>query len=129
MRVLMIGAGIIGSIYGWALAQSRHRVVHLVRPGKAAALRDGLAVDIFDRRKGHPRKFQGLYNLDAVETLLPADAFDLVIVPVKHYALVRTLEDIVPRVGGAEFLLDAELAGYSRHRPRSSAPAVRIRRR
>jgi ketopantoate reductase len=43
--------------------------------------------------------------LDAVETLLPADTFELVIVPVKHYALAQTLKEIVPRAGTAEFLL------------------------
>jgi 2-dehydropantoate 2-reductase len=61
MRVLVIGAGIVGSIYGWALAQSGHRVVHLVRSGKASALRGGLTLDMFDRRKGHKRNFRGLY--------------------------------------------------------------------
>ena len=39
MRVLVVGAGIIGSIYGWALAESGHRVVHLVRAGRAVSLR------------------------------------------------------------------------------------------
>jgi 2-dehydropantoate 2-reductase len=105
MRVLVIGAGIIGSIYGWALAESGNRVVHLVRPGRAAALRDGLPLDMFDRRKGHKRKFHGLYRVDAVETISPTDAFELIVVPVKHYALVETLQEIVPRAGPAEFLL------------------------
>ena len=105
MQVLVIGAGIIGSIYGWALAEGRHHVVHLVRSGRAAAFRDGLPLDVFDRRKGHKRNFRGLYRLHAVETVSPRDTFELVIVPVKHYALVQTLKEVVPRVGDAEFLL------------------------
>jgi ketopantoate reductase len=40
IRVLVIGAGIIGSIYGWALAKSGHQFVHLMRSGQAAALSD-----------------------------------------------------------------------------------------
>jgi pyruvate/2-oxoglutarate dehydrogenase complex dihydrolipoamide dehydrogenase (E3) component len=36
MKLLIVGAGIIGSIYGWALAEAGHDVTHLVRPGKAA---------------------------------------------------------------------------------------------
>jgi len=52
MRVLVIGTGIIGSIYGWALAESGQEVVHLVRSGRAATLRDGVTLDVFDRRKG-----------------------------------------------------------------------------
>ncbi len=96
MQVLVVGAGIIGSIYGWTLAESGHHVVHLVRSGRSAALRDGLPLDMFDRRKGHKRNFRGLYRLNAVETLSPRDAFELVIVPVKHYASLETLKGIVP---------------------------------
>ena len=71
MHVLVVGAGIIGSIYGWALAESGHHVAHLVRSGRAAAFRDGLPLDVFDRRKGHKRNIRGLYRPDAVETLSP----------------------------------------------------------
>ncbi len=105
MRVLVAGAGIIGSIYGWALSEGGHHVVHLVRPGRAAALRGGMPLDMFDRRKGHKRNFRGLYRLNAVETLSPSEAYELVIVPVKHYALEDTLKEVVPQVGAAEFLL------------------------
>ena len=52
MRVLAVGAGIIGSLYGWALTEGRHQVAHLVRSGTAAALRDDVSFDMFDRRKG-----------------------------------------------------------------------------
>jgi len=99
MRVLVVGAGIIGSIYGWSLAESGHNVAHLVRSGRAAALRDGIALDVFDRREGHKRNFRGLYRLNPVETLSPSDTFELVIVPVKHYALTEALKEIVPRQG------------------------------
>lgn len=105
MRVLIVGTGIIGSIYGWALADGGHRVVHLVRSGRSAALGSGLKLDIIDRRKGHKRNFRGLYRLDAVETLRSDETFELVIVPVKHYGLAANLKEIVPRVGSAEFLL------------------------
>jgi hypothetical protein len=71
--------------------------VHLVRSGRAAGLRGGLELNVFDRRKGRKRNFSGLYKLDAVETLSPTGTFELIIVPVKHYALVQTLKDIVPR--------------------------------
>jgi len=49
MRVLVIGAGIIGTIYGWALAEGGHHVIHLVGSGRADAFPDGLSLDVFDR--------------------------------------------------------------------------------
>jgi 2-dehydropantoate 2-reductase len=105
MRVLVVGAGIIGTIYGWALAESGNRVVHLVRSGRGVLLRNGVALDLIDRRRGRKRHFQGLYKLTAVETLSPGDTFEFIIVPTKHYALAQTLAEIVPRVGTADFLL------------------------
>jgi len=105
MQVLVVGVGIIGSIYGWALAESGHHVVHLVRSGRAAALHDGLMLDMLDRRKGHKRNFRGLYRVNAIEMLSDNDRFELVVVPVKHYALTGTLKEIVSKVGAADFLL------------------------
>jgi ketopantoate reductase len=84
MPVLIVDAGIIGPIYGWALAEGGHQVIHLVRAGRAATFSDGLKLDVLDLRKRHKRNFCGLYKLDALETLSPTDAFELVIVPVKH---------------------------------------------
>ena len=105
MRVLVVGAGIIGTIYGWALAESGHQVVHLVRSGRAAALGNGLAIDLLDKRKGRKRSFRGLYRLTAVEALMPADSFELIIVPTKHYGLAQTLGEIAPKAGTTDLLL------------------------
>ncbi|MGB0034080.1 MAG: 2-dehydropantoate 2-reductase N-terminal domain-containing protein [Candidatus Acidiferrales bacterium] len=105
MHVLVVGAGIVGAIYGWALAESGHHVVHLVRSGRAAALSNGLAIDLFDKRKGRKRRFRGLYRLTAVEALTSANSLALIIVPTKHYALEQTLGEIVPQAGAADFLL------------------------
>lgn len=52
MNVLVVGAGTVGTMYGWALAESGHHVVHLVRSGEAAALGNGLLISLFDKRKG-----------------------------------------------------------------------------
>jgi ketopantoate reductase len=60
---------------------------------------------MIDRRKGHKRNSGGLYRLHTAETVSPRDTFELVIVPVKHYALVQALKDVIPQVGAAEFLL------------------------
>jgi 2-dehydropantoate 2-reductase len=105
VKILVIGAGIIGTIYGWALAEAGHRVVHLVRPGRAARLAGGVPVDVFDRRKGRRRYFRGRYRLDATESVSPADGYELVVVPTRHYQLEEALAQLVPAAGPADFLL------------------------
>jgi 2-dehydropantoate 2-reductase len=105
MKILIVGAGIIGSIYGWAFAEAGHDVTHLVRPGKAAHFKDSIKIDMYDTRKGHRKNFIGHYSIRVTETLQPSDGYELVIVPTKHYRLIETLKPIVPQAGNADFLL------------------------
>jgi 2-dehydropantoate 2-reductase len=105
VTILVLGTGIIGTTYGWALAEAGHRVVHLVRPGKAARCAGGIPMDVLDLRKGHRRRFRGPYRLAVTEVVLPSDEFSLVILPTKHYHLKDALERLVPDVGQADFML------------------------
>lgn len=105
MKILIVGAGIIGTTYGWAFAEAGHEVIHLVRPGKAAKFADGFAIDMYDVRKGHKRDFVGHYPICVTEALDPSDGYELVIVPTKHYHLIDTLMQIAPQAGNADFLL------------------------
>ncbi len=105
MKILIVGAGIIGSIYGWAFAEAGHDVVHLVRTGKASKFAEGFEIDMYDVRKGHKRNFTGHYPIRVTEALDPSDGYDLVLVPTKHYHLLETLRQIVPQAGNADFLL------------------------
>lgn len=105
MKTLIVGAGIIGTIYGWAFAEAGHEVTHLVRPGKASHFANGFEIDMYDVRKGHKRNFTGHYPIRVTEALHPSDGYELVIVPTKHYHLLETLRQIVPQAGEADFLL------------------------
>jgi ketopantoate reductase len=105
MKKLIVGAGIIGSIYGWAFAEVGHDVTHLVRPGKSARYANGLKIDMYDVRKGHRRNFIGHYSPCVTETVQPANGYKLVIVPTKHCHLPETLKQIVPQAGDADYLL------------------------
>jgi 2-dehydropantoate 2-reductase len=105
MKILIVGSGIIGSIYGWAFAEAGHEVTHLVRPGRGEQFPQGIDLDMYDTRKGHKRNYVGRYAIRLTETLQPDDGYELVVVPTKHYKLVETLRQIVPIGGNADYLL------------------------
>ncbi|WP_410511244.1 2-dehydropantoate 2-reductase N-terminal domain-containing protein [Paenibacillus sp. BR2-3] len=51
MKVLIFGAGVIGSIYGQALSESGTEIIHYVRPNKSEKLQNGLVLQMLDGRK------------------------------------------------------------------------------
>jgi hypothetical protein len=69
MRVLMFGAGVIGTIYGNVLAQSRVDVTHYVRPGKKQSLEDGIRIQLLDGRTRSPKDEAVLYKLNVTDVL------------------------------------------------------------
>jgi 2-dehydropantoate 2-reductase len=105
MKILIVGAGIIGSIYGWALSKAGYDVTHFVRPGKAQQLTEGIPIDMLDSRKGHDKQYIGHYALKVTETLSLSDGFDLVIVPTKPYQVEDVLKQITPFTDKADYLL------------------------
>jgi len=105
MKVMIVGVGVIGTIYGWALSRAGHDVMHFVRPGKASKYLDGIQMDVLDKRGNHDSRFIGPYSLKTIETLDKSTHYDLVIIPVKHYQLADALKQIVPQLGTANFLL------------------------
>jgi 2-dehydropantoate 2-reductase len=88
MNILFVGRGVIASVYGWALAEAGHRVVHLVRPGRSAELGRPLEIDLIDRRAGGPKdgKVPALhsYQPTCVEDLACLGDFDLAVLSVRH---------------------------------------------
>lgn len=105
MKILIIGAGIIGSIYGWALSRAGYDVTHFIRLGKSQLLTKGISIDVLDNRKGYVRQYIGNYALHATETLSLSDGFELVIVPTKPYQVEAALKQIIPYMEKAYYLL------------------------
>jgi len=105
MKILIIGAGIIGSIYGWAISRAGHDVIHFVRPGKAAQFTNGIPIDMLDNRKGYDKQYIGRYDIKVTETLSPSDGFELVIIPTKPYQVEVALKQVVPYIDKADYLL------------------------
>ncbi len=92
MRILAVGAGALGGYFGGRLLLAKRDVTFLVRPNRAAQIaRDGLRIT----------GSHGDFSV-AAPTILTKDLrepFDLILVAVKAYSLVETIEQIAPAVG------------------------------
>ncbi|HVN53325.1 MAG TPA: 2-dehydropantoate 2-reductase N-terminal domain-containing protein [Anaerolineaceae bacterium] len=99
MKTLIVGTGVIGTIYGWALAEAGVNVAHYVRPGKARLFQRGVKLDVLDERKGHAATQMTHYNLHCVEEVSPADGYELIILPVTANQLAEALRALIPCVG------------------------------
>ncbi len=106
MKVLIVGTGVIGTIYGWALSNTGHKVVHYVRSGRSGNFKNGIEIDMLDNRRGHKKWFKGIYRPEMTEsTKTDGDPYGIVIIPTKPYQLINTLKNLVPATGNADYLL------------------------
>jgi 2-dehydropantoate 2-reductase len=105
MKTLIVGTGIIGVIYGWALSQAGVDITHFVRKGKKDHFKDGISLDLLDERKGHPKYTVTTYSLKCVEEISPADGYELIIVPTNVHQTGDVLKTLVPVSGQAVFLI------------------------
>jgi ketopantoate reductase len=105
MKILIIGAGVVGSIFGWALTAGGQDVTHFIRQGRFGQFKKGMRVDLVDRRPNHKKHTLENYPIKVTETILPEEHFDLIIVPTKHYTLEQTLQQVVPLTKGSDYLL------------------------
>ncbi|MEF9886633.1 ketopantoate reductase family protein [Streptomyces sp. P9-A4] len=92
MRILVVGAGATGGYFGALLARAGQDVTFLVRPARAAVLRErGLRVVARDEEWAlTPR----LVTADALDA-----PYDVVLLSVKSIGLDGAIEDVAPAVG------------------------------
>jgi 2-dehydropantoate 2-reductase len=81
VRVVVFGAGAIGSLLGAYLDRAGHSVLLIARPDQVAAIRAGGI-----RLTG---KVEGTFHVDAAEELPPGPAPDAVLLTVKAFDLAR----------------------------------------
>ena len=98
MRILVVGAGSTGGYFGGRLARAGRDVTFLVRPARASRLRDeGLRII------SPSGDFAVTPKLLTADTL--RDAYDLVLLAVKAYALESAMEDMAAAVGPGTMIL------------------------
>ena len=93
MRVLIIGRGVIGTIYGWALSKAGVDVTHVVRKDRVPATD---TLDLLDLRAGYPKHSRTTYTPKTVRQISRSDDFDIVIVATRHYQALRLFSSICP---------------------------------
>lgn len=106
MRILMLGRGVIATIYGQAFQHSGHQVDHLVRPGRAAEYGDSVQTDVIDGRRGPlGRQTRSTSPTRLVESIDTDDAYDLVVLSVSHHRLQEAVATLAPHIGDATVLV------------------------
>ncbi|MFX1255980.1 MAG: ketopantoate reductase family protein [Promethearchaeota archaeon] len=94
MKILIVGCGIIGTIYGWALKEAGFDVVHFVRKGKTETLSVEVTLDMLDERKNHDKNNVTGYRLDCIDSIAQDDLLDYVIVPTNSYQVTEAIKTI-----------------------------------
>ncbi|KAF1686847.1 2-dehydropantoate 2-reductase [Pseudoxanthomonas broegbernensis] len=96
-RILVLGAGGTGGYFGGRLAQSGADVAFLVRPARAAALRErGLRIR---SPLGDAELQVATVTADALPARAGRPPFDLVVLSCKAYDLDSAIEAVAPAVG------------------------------
>jgi 2-dehydropantoate 2-reductase len=98
MKILIVGAGSTGGYFGARLMQAGRDVTFLVRPARAAALREG-GLQVLSPRGNFSVKPRLVL---ASEIDQP---FDIVLVTVKAFGLPAAIEDFAPAVGPETMIL------------------------
>ena len=104
MKVLVVGAGVIGTMHAWAFEQAGHRVTLLVRPGRESRWTDGVALRVLDGRRGHTGESKVLYRPGVVNAFGPEDGYDLIVDAVRYTQAEAVLPEIAKNRGNAVVL-------------------------
>lgn len=108
MRILVFGAGVIGSVYAGKLLQADHDVVLYARGRRLDDLRaHGL---ILEDAGSHARVTLRVHCVDAITV---DDHYDLVLVPVRAEQLESTLPAVTAMTDGSDVLFFGNTAGHT----------------
>jgi 2-dehydropantoate 2-reductase len=107
MRILVVGAGVIGSVYAGKLLQAGHEVVLFARGRRLLDLQTyGLILE--DAESGLRTELRA----SAIGELVPDDGYDLVLVPVRSEQLVSTLPILFAIREDSDVLFFGNTAGH-----------------
>jgi 2-dehydropantoate 2-reductase len=104
MNILIVGTGVIGTLYGCALSE-KHTISHFVRKEKLNLLDNKkITFDLIDERKDKKnRNTNGSYTYHCVTEA--NSSYDLIMVPVKTNQLKNVLNTLIQQAPDVNYLL------------------------
>lgn len=103
MRILIVGNGNIGTLYGFALTEAGHDARHLIRPGKLVAQPSIAQLDLLDERGD--REVHRVVPYPWRLTDRADDPVDIVLVASRASAAIETVAAIAPHQPDATFVV------------------------
>jgi 2-dehydropantoate 2-reductase len=104
MKILIFGAGVIGTLHAWALAKAGNDVSLLVRPGKEQQWANGIQLDLIDNRGGKQITVKEKFTPHIVTDFSASDGYELVVQSVKHTQSEQVIQHIAPKLGDSILL-------------------------
>src|SRR3984957_4356337 len=106
MNILLVGRGVIATLYGWAFEKAGHSGTSYVRPGRSAAYGSHVHLDVFDARRGAQRKHVNeSWAIRMVEELPANHNYDLILVSVQEWMFAEVATFLVSRARHASILI------------------------
>ncbi len=105
MKILILGAGVVGTTYGWQLSIAGHDVTLFVRPGRRVSLeQDGVRIRCRDDRKKPAVATEHLYRPQLTDHLRADDNYELIMVCVRAQQLDAALSVVKSGAVDADIL-------------------------
>lgn len=104
MKVLVFGAGVIGTMHAWAFEQAGHQVSLLARAGHEDRWANGIALRILDGRGSRQEEAKVLYRPNVVTSFRPNDGYDLIVDAVRYTQAEAVLPELAAKRGDAVIL-------------------------
>jgi len=105
MKILVYGAGTVGSTYGWQLSETGHDVTVLVKKGKKQFIETaGITIHCTDFRGNKKQVIQTTFRPAVIEDLSPLNDYEFIIVSVNNIQLKEVLPILSKGAGSAHIL-------------------------
>ncbi len=105
MKILVFGAGVIGTTYAWQMWEAGHEVSLLVRRQRLVRYsHSGVTITCTDVRGKEKEYKKTVFRPKTTDRLEPKDNFDLIIVAIKNFQLGDALPHIAKFSGNAHIL-------------------------